>query len=175
VDGEKTTMKKLLFLFGILFALHGQAQKIAFVDTDKILEKIPDYQSAQDKLNGLALQYQKEIQDKQKLLDDMNGSFQADKILLSQSMRQKRLEEITKVQEVLSDLRKNRFGPNGDLFKERQKMVKPIQDKVYKAIQKIAENGRYAFVLDSSSQLAVLYYNDKYDKTDAVLKELGYL
>jgi outer membrane protein len=168
-------MKNLLFLFGILFACYSQAQKIAFVDTDKILEKIPDYQSAQDKLNGLALQYQKEIQDKQKLLDDMNGSFQADKILLSQSMRQKRLEEITKVQEVLSDLRKNRFGPNGDLFKERQKMVKPIQDKVYKAIQKIAENGRYAFVLDSSSQLAVLYYNDKYDKTDAVLKELGYL
>jgi outer membrane protein len=168
-------MKNLLFLFGILFACYSQAQKIAFVDTDKILEKIPDYQSAQDKLNGLAVQYQKEIQDKQKILDDMNGSFQADKILLSQSMREKRLEEITKAQEVLSDLKKNRFGPSGDLFKERQKMVKPIQDKVYKAIQKIAENGRYAFVLDSSSRLAVLYYNDKYDKTDAVLKELGYL
>ena len=90
-------------------------------------------------------------------------------------MPQKRLDEISKVQEELSDLKKNRFGPNGDLFKERQKMVKPIQDKVYKAIQKIAENGRFAFVLDSSSELAVLYYNDKYDKTNDVLKELGYL
>lgn len=168
-------MKKLLFLFGVLFAFYSQAQKIAFVDTDRILEKIPDYKSAQDKLNGLAVQYQKEIQDQQKLLDDMNASFQADKILLSQSMRDKRVQEISKVQEILSDLRKNRFGSNGDLFKERQKMVKPIQDKVYKAIQKIAESGRYAFVLDSSSQLAVLYYNDKYDKTEAVLKELGYL
>ena len=168
-------MKKLLFLFGILFAFYCQAQKIAFVDTDRILEKIPDYKSAQDKLNGLAVQYQKEIQDQQKLLDDMNASFQADKILLSQSMRDKRVQEISKVQDMLSDLRKNRFGTNGDLFKERQKMVKPIQDKVYKAIQKIAESGRYAFVLDSSSQLAVLYYNDKYDKTEAVLKELGYL
>lgn len=168
-------MKKLLFLFGVLFAFYSQAQKIAFVDTDRILEKIPDYKSAQDKLNGLAVQYQKEIQDQQKLLDDMNASFQADKILLSQSMRDKRVQEISKVQEILSDLRKNRFGTNGDLFKERQKMVKPIQDKVYKAIQKIAESGRYAFVLDSSSQLAVLYYNDKYDKTEAVLKELGYL
>ena len=159
-------MKNLFFLFGILLALHTQAQKIAFVNTDKILNKIPDYQSAQDKLDGLAVQYQKEIQDKQKLLDDMNASFQADKILLSQSMREKRLDEISKVQEELSDLKKNRFGPNGDLFKERQKMVKPIQDKVYKAIQKIAENGRFAFVLDSSSELAVLYYNDKYDKTN---------
>ena len=168
-------MKKLLFIFGILFVLTSQAQKIAFVDTDKILEKIPDYQSAQDKLNDLAVQYQKEIQDQQKIVDDMNGSFQADKILLSQSMRDKRLEEIVKAQEELSDMRKTRFGPNGDLFKERQKMVKPIQDKVYKAIQKMAENGRYAFVLDSSSELAVLYYSDKYDKTDAVLKELGYL
>ncbi|MBL57045.1 MAG: hypothetical protein CMP61_07660 [Flavobacteriales bacterium] len=168
-------MKNLFFLFGILLALHTQAQKIAFVNTDKILNKIPDYQSAQDKLDGLAVQYQKEIQDKQKLLDDMNASFQADKILLSQSMREKRLDEISKVQEELSDLKKNRFGPNGDLFKERQKMVKPIQDKVYKAIQKIAENGRFAFVLDSSSELAVLYYNDKYDKTNDVLKELGYL
>ena len=168
-------MKNLFFLFGILLALHTQAQKIAFVNTDKILNKIPDYQSAQDKLDGLAVQYQKEIQDKQKLLDDMNASFQADKILLSQSMREKRLDEISKVQEELSDLKKNRFGPNGDLFKERQKMVKPIQDKIYKAIQKIAENGRFAFVLDSSSELAVLYYNDKYDKTNDVLKELGYL
>lgn len=168
-------MKNLFFLFGILLALHTQAQKIAFVNTDKILNKIPDYQSAQDKLDGLAVQYQKEIQDKQKLLDDMNASFQADKILLSQSMRETRLDEISKVQEELSDLKKNRFGPNGDLFKERQKMVKPIQDKVYKAIQKIAENGRFAFVLDSSSELAVLYYNDKYDKTNDVLKELGYL
>lgn len=168
-------MKKLLLIFGILFALSSQAQKIAFVNTDKILEKIPEYQSAQGKLDALAIQYQKEIEEKQASINKLNATFQADKILLSQSMRTKRQEEIKKAEFELSELRKKYFGPKGELFKERQKMVKPIQDKVYKAIQEMAEAGRFAFVLDSSSEIAVLYYNDKYDKTDTVLKNLGYL
>lgn len=168
-------MKKLIFIFGMLLAFSGQAQKIAFVNTDKILDKIPEYKSAQDKLDGLAVQYQKEIEDKQESINRLNSSFQADKILLSKSMRKKRQEEIAKTQFELSELKKKRFGPKGDLFKERQKMVKPIQDKVYKAIQEVAEGGRFAFVLDSASEIAVLYYNDKYDKTDDVLKKLGYL
>ena len=168
-------MKKILLLFGILFALSSQAQKIAFVNTDKILEKIPEYKSAQEKLDALALQYQKEIEEKQGAINQLHASFQADKILLSKSMRIKRSEEISKAEFELSELRKEYFGPKGNLFKERQKMVKPIQDKVYKAIQEMADSGRFAFVLDSSSEIAVLYYSDKYDKTDAVLKNLGYL
>jgi len=175
VDGKIKIMKKLVFLFGILFAFSGQAQKIAFVNTDKILEKVPEYQSAQEKLDVLAVQYQKEIEEKQAEINKMNASYQADKILLSKSMRVKRQEELSKTEFELSELRKKRFGPKGDLFKERQKMVKPIQDKIYKAIQKVAEEGRFAFVLDSASEVAILYYSDKYDKTDDVLKELGYL
>ncbi len=168
-------MKKILLIFGILFALSSQAQKIAFVNTDKILEKIPEYKSAQEKLDALALKYQKEIEEKQDAINQLNSSFQADKILLSKSMRIKRSEEIRKAEFDLSELRKKYFGPKGNLFKERQKMVKPIQDKIYKAIQEMADSGRFAFVLDSSSEIAVLYYSDKYDKTDAVLKNLGYL
>ncbi len=168
-------MKKIILLFGILFALSSQAQKIAFVNTDKILEKIPEYKSAQEKLDALALQYQKEIEEKQDAINKLNASFQADKILLSKSMRIKRSEEVDKAELELSELRKKYFGPKGNLFKERQKMVKPIQDRVYKAIQEMADSGRFAFVLDSSSEIAVLYYSDKYDKTDAVLKNLGYL
>ncbi len=168
-------MKKILLIFGILFVLTSQAQKIAFVNTDKILEKIPEYTSAQEKIDALALQYQKEIEEKQTFINELNASFQADKILLSKSMRIKRNEEISKAEDELSELRKKYFGPKGNLFKERQKMVKPIQDKIYKAIQEMADSGRFAFVLDSSSEIAVLYYSDKYDKTDAVLKNLGYL
>ena len=168
-------MKKTLLIFGIFFALVSQAQKIAFVNTDKILEKIPEYTSAQEKIDALALEYQKEIEEKQTNINELNASFQADKILLSKSMRIKRSEEISKAEIQLSELRKKHFGPKGNLFKERQKMVKPIQDKVYKAIQEMADSGRFAFVLDSSSEIAVLYYSDKYDKTDAVLKNLGYL
>tara|TARA_B100000614_G_scaffold212837_1_gene196412 strand:- start:238 stop:762 length:525 start_codon:yes stop_codon:yes gene_type:complete len=172
---KKNNMKKILLIFGILFALSSQAQKIAFVNTDKILEKIPEYKSAQEKLDALALKYQKEIEEKQDAINQLNSSFQADKILLSKSMRIKRSEEIRKAEFDLSELRKKYFGPKGNLFKERQKMVKPIQDKIYKAIQEMADSGRFAFVLDSSSEIAVLYYSDKYDKTDAVLKNLGYL
>lgn len=168
-------MKNILLLFGMLFVLGVNAQKIAFVDTDRILDKIPEYKSAQDKLDALAIQYQKDIEELQTDLDNMNASYQADKILLSKSMRTKREEEIAKKQFELSELKKKHFGPKGDLFKERQKLVKPIQDKVYKAIQEVAESGRYAFILDSSSKFAVLYYSDKYDKTDDVLKKLGYL
>ncbi len=168
-------MKNLFVVFGILIALSSYAQKIAFVNTDKILEKIPEYQSAQEKLDALAIQYQKEIEEKQASINKLNASFQADKILLSKSMRTKRQDQINKAEFELSELRKKYFGPNGELFKERQKMVKPIQDKVYKAIQEMAEAGRFSFVLDSSSEIAVLYYNNMYDKTDIVLKNLGYL
>lgn len=168
-------MKNVLLVFGMLFVLGVNAQKIAFVDTDRILDKIPEYKSAQDKLDALAIQYQKDIEELQTDLDNMNASYQADKILLSKSMRTKREEDILKKQFELSELKKKHFGPKGDLFKERQKLVKPIQDKVYKAIQEVAEAGRYAFILDSSSKFAVLYYSDKYDKTDDVLKKLGYL
>ena len=168
-------MRNLFVVFGILIALSSYAQKIAFVNTDKILEKIPEYQSAQEKLDALAIQYQKEIEEKQASINKLNASFQADKILLSKSMRTKRQDQINKAEFELSELRKKYFGPNGELFKERQKMVKPIQDKVYKAIQEMAEAGRFSFVLDSSSEIAVLYYNNKYDKTDIVLKNLGYL
>lgn len=168
-------MKNLFFIIGTLFVLSTSAQKIAFVDTDRILNKIPEYGEAQKKLDALALQYQKEIEDKQAEIDKMNATYQADKILLSQTMRKKREESIQKAQFELSELKTKRFGPKGDLFKERQRLVKPIQDKVYKAITEVAESGRYAFVLDSSSKFAVLYYNEKYDKTNDVLKELGYL
>ena len=168
-------MKKIILIFGMLFALSGQAQKIAFVNTDKILEKIPEYKSAQEKLDALAVQYQKEIEEKQAFINQLNASFQADKILLSKSMRIKRKEEISKAEFELSELRKKYFGPKGNLYKERQKMVKPIQDKIYKAIQDMATIQRFAFVLDSSSEIAVLYYSDKYDKTNDVLKNLGYL
>lgn len=168
-------MKNLFFILGTLFVLNSTAQKIAFVDTDKILGKIPEYNEAQKKMDALALQYQKEIAEQQESINKMNATYQADKILLSQTMRVKREQEIETATYNLSELKTKRFGPKGDLFKERQKLIKPIQDKVYKAIKEVAEDGRYAFVLDSSSKFAVLYYNDKYDKTEDVLKELGYL
>tara|TARA_B100000795_G_scaffold136560_1_gene101984 strand:- start:3977 stop:4501 length:525 start_codon:yes stop_codon:yes gene_type:complete len=168
-------MKKIIFLFGMLVALSMQAQKIAFVNTQEILNQIPEYATAQEKLDGLAKQYQEDIEKGSEAIDQLYSTYQADKILLSENMRKQRELEINKAKLTLSDLKKEHFGSDGNLYKERQKLIKPIQDKVYKAIQEVAQKGSYAFVLDSASDVAVLYYNSKYDKTDQVLKKLGYL
>ena len=164
-----------LFLFGMLVVLSMQAQKIAFVNTQEILNQIPEYEEAQNKIDSLAKQYQENIEKASKQIENLYSTYLADKILLSENMRTQRKEEIDKAKVNLSFLKKKHFGSNGDLYKERQKLIKPIQDKVYTAIQDVAQKGSYAFVLDSASDVAVLYYNSKYDKTDLVLKKLGYL
>ena len=170
-------MRKIAFLFsfGMLVAFSMKAQKIAFVNTQEILNQIPEYEEAQDKIDGFAKQYQEDIEKASKHIEKLYSTYLADKILLSENMRNQRKEEINKAEVNLSSLKKKHFGSNGDLYKERQKLIKPIQDKVYAAIQDVAQKGSYAFVLDSASDIAVLYYNSKYDKTDLVLKKLGYL
>ena len=164
-----------LFWFGMLVAFSMKAQKIAFVNTQEILNQIPEYEEAQDKIDGFAKQYQEEIEKASKQIEKLYSTYLADKILLSENMRTQRKQEIDEAKVNLSSLKKKHFGSNGDLYKERQKLIKPIQDKVYAAIQDVAQKGSYAFVLDSASDVAVLYYNSKYDKTDLVLKKLGYL
>lgn len=170
-------MRKIAFLFsfGMLVAFSMKAQKIAFVNTQEILNQIPEYEEAQDKIDGFAIQYQEDIEKASKQIEKLYSTYLADKILLSENMRNQRKDEINKAEVNLSSLKKKHFGSNGDLYKERQKLIKPIQDKVYAAIQDVAQKGSYAFVLDSASDIAVLYYNSKYDKTDLVLKKLGYL
>lgn len=175
VGKKNNDMKKIVFLFGMLIVFSMEAQKIAFVNTQEILNQIPEYAAAQEKLDGLAKQYQEDIEKASKVIDQLYSTYQADKILLSENMRKQREEEINKAKFNLSDLKKKHFGSEGNLYKERQKLIKPIQDKVYNAIQDVAQKGSYAFVLDSASDIAVLYYNSKYDKTDQVLKKLGYL
>lgn len=168
-------MKNVLLLFGLLFVLNVNAQRAAFVDTDKILEQIPAYRTAQEQLDNLANQYRDEIKNMQKQLDKMMYTFKADKILLTPEMRDKREAEIEEQRKALDKLKRQRFGENGDLFKERQKLIKPIQDKVYEAIKEVADRGNYTLIIDIADNPSVLYYDEKYDKTEDVLKKLGYL
>lgn len=170
-------MKKHLtiFIFGLFIALSSFSQKIAFVNVQFVLSKVPDYQTAQEKLNEIAEGYKKEVVEQKELISKLYSSYQADKILLSTEMREKKENEITTAEEQLDLLKAKRFGENGDLFKERQKLIKPIQDKVYEAITDVAEQKGFLLMLDVSSDLAILYYSDKYDKTEDVIKKLGYL
>ena len=168
-------MKRILFLSALMIlGFAGFGQKFAFVDSDYILKKIPQYRSAQEQLDKVAVQYQKEVEDKFTSLDEQVRSYQTEKVLLTQDMRNKREQEIMVKQKEAQDLQRNYFGPDGVLFKKRTELIKPIQDQVYNAVKDLAAEGGYAAIFDVASNPTVLYSNPKYDKSDEVLQKLGY-
>ncbi len=170
--------KQFLSLFVLalftLFAHNAMAQRYAYVDTKYILEKLPDYKTAQIKLDDQAKAWQTEIDQKGDALKKMYTKYQAEEFLLSADMKKQREEDIIRAENELKDLQKARFGVNGDLFKKRQELIQPIQDKVFDAIQKLAENRQYDFVFDKASgSTGILYSNPKLDLSEEVLKRLG--
>jgi len=169
-------MKKILFLlFGALLlnASNIKAQRYAIIDTKYILSKIPDYVDADKKLQLLSDQWQKEIDDKQGELDRMLKDYDAEQYMLSEDLKKKREAEISIKEKDIRELQKKHFGYEGDLFKQRQRIVKPIQDKVFTAIQKIAISRGYDFILDKSEGITVIFADPKLDKSDDVLREMG--
>ncbi|CAI8327861.1 MAG: Uncharacterised protein [Cryomorphaceae bacterium] len=168
-------MKKFLLLLVISFlTLSIQAQKFAYVDTDYILNKIPDFKQAQDKLDALSTDWQKEIENKYSDVEKMYRAYQQEQVLLTADMKEKREGAIIKKETDAKNLQQKYFGPEGSLYIKRQELIKPIQDKIYDAIQQLAADNKYAIVFDSSSDLILLYKNDNYDKSDKVLNLMGY-
>ena len=169
-------MKKLLFvalfLMGTLVGAHSQ-QRYAVIDTKYILERIPAYKEADAKLKLTGEQWQKEIDDLQVQLDKMYKNYESEQFMLTEALKKKREDELFEKEKQVRDLQKKRFGYEGDLFKERQRLIKPVQDKVYDAIQKIATSRSYDFVLDKSEGITIIFADPKLDKSDDVLKELG--
>jgi len=168
-------MKKIV-LFSIAFlalAFAANAQRYAIIDTKYILNKIPEYKDADKKLQQIGEQWQKEIDDKQSQLDKMYKNYEAEQFMLTDDLKKKREDELFMKEKEIRDLQKRRFGYEGDLFKERQRLVKPVQDKVYNAVQKIAVARSYDFVLDKSEGITIIFADPKLDKSDDVLKELG--
>jgi outer membrane protein len=168
-------MKKLLLLVVLSLGLlaGADAQRYAIVDTKYILDKMPEYKAAQQKLDQFSIQWQKEIDDKQALLDRMYRDFEAEQVMLSDELKKKRSDELFMREKEVRDLQRKRFGFEGDLFKRRQELVKPIQDKVYNAIQKIAVSRSYDFILDKSEGITIIFADPKLDRSEDVLKELG--
>lgn len=154
--------------------MQSAAQKFCYVNTEYILENIPEYKSAMQQLDQISIQWQKEIEAKYTHIDKLYKDYQAEQILLTEEMRKKREQEIVNREKEAKDLQKQRFGYEGDLFKKKQELVKPIQDKIYNAIKKMATDQSYAVVFDKSSDLIMLYTNAKYDKSDEILLQLGY-
>ncbi|MEO0000717.1 MAG: hypothetical protein RL766_763 [Bacteroidota bacterium] len=166
-------MKRIfIFLLAGMFSLQLQAQRYAVIDTRYILGKLPEYAEAQKKLDAFSVQWQKEIDDKQFELDQLYRNFESEKVMLSEELLKKREDDIFNREKALRDLQKKRFGFEGDLFKRRQELVKPIQDKVYNAVQKIAVARQYDLILDKSEGITIIFADPKLDRSDDILKEL---
>ena len=168
-------MKKFFLIAAtfMLFNVSSYAQRYAIIDTKYILGKMPEYVDADKKLQDVSNQWQKEIDQRQADLDKMYKDYDAEQFMLSEDLKKKREDELFNKEKELRELQKKRFGYQGDLFKEREKLVKPLQDKVYNAVQKIAVARGYDFILDKSEGITVIFADPKLDKSDEVLRELG--
>ena len=168
-------MKKIIFIVSILFITNLlYAQKFAYVDTEYILNKVPEYKQAQEKLDNYSKSWQTEIENKMKKVEELFRSYQNEQILLTEEMKISRENLILNEEKKIQDLQIKYFGPEGLLFNKRQELVKPLQDKIYDAIQQLALNNKYSVIFDSSSDLIMLYSNNNLDKSDKVLELMGY-
>jgi outer membrane protein len=167
-------MKNILFAIGFLFfGFFTHAQKYAVIDTRYILDRMPEYKAAQQSLDRMAAVWQSQIDSMQVSLDKMYRDFEAEQVMLTPELKKRREDQLFAREKELRDLQRRRFGFEGDLFKKRQELVKPVQDKVYNAIQKLANARGYDFVLDKSEGITVIFADPKLDKSEDVLRELG--
>ncbi len=167
-------MKRIFLFVALLFPLALFAQKYACVNTEYILSNIPDYSRAQSQLDKLAANWQKELEQKFQEIDRLYKTYQQEAYLLPDNLKRKREDELKAKESEARELQNKYFGPGGDLDKKRAELMKPIQDRVYNAIERIANEKSYAFILDKSGSATLLYVNAKYDVSDLVLDMLGY-
>ena len=169
-------MKKiaLLSVLIVLTSAISVAQKYAFVDSEYIRKNIPAFNAAQEQLDKLSKQWEKEVSDGYAVVEQMYKSYQSESVLLSQDMKTKREEAIVTKEKEIKDLQNKYFGMEGELFKKREELVKPVQDEILKAIKEIAVDGSYAVIFDTAAGGNILFANPKYDLSDQVLQKLGY-
>lgn len=158
-----------LFLFALTAA---SAQRIACVDVNRVLETIQEYQAAQQELDRIAAKWRQDIAQEYDKIKGMYNRYQAEQVLLSDEARRQREEEIMAKEKEVRDLQKDYFGPEGQLFKKRQDLVRPIQDKVYSAIEEYASDRGYDFIFDKGGNAGIIFSNPQYDVTDDILRRL---
>jgi outer membrane protein len=163
----------LLAVLLLIVAPEAHAQKFGWVDSEFIMGKMPEYAKAQQELNRLSDTWQKEIEAQQKDLDKLHRNYQNEEVVLTEAMKKKRQDEILLKEQELKAYRNKQFGYEGQLFKKRQELNKPVQDKVFEAVEKVAKKKTLAVVFDKSGDLTMLYTNPAHDYTEFVLEELG--
>lgn len=173
---KKYILMAVVGLMGLASAAftQAQAQKYAYVNTEYILSNIPEFAQAQEQIDKLSIEWQKELEEKFAEIDALYKKFQNDAPLLTQDMKNRRENEIIGKEKAAKDLQKKRFGVDGDLYKQRAEMIQPIQDKVYTAIEKKAKQKQFVFVFDRADNSGILYADPKNDISNEVLKDMGY-
>ncbi|MBQ4433689.1 MAG: OmpH family outer membrane protein [Bacteroidales bacterium] len=167
-------MKKLLAIVLIAFmTLPLFGQKYAYIDSEYILSNMPDYVEAQAELDRIAAEWQKEIEKQFSSIDSMYKKYQVEAITLPDNMKKRREDAIIAAEQAAKDLQKKRFGKDGDLFKKREELVKPIQDRVFTAIDEYAKEKGYAFVFDVAGAMTIIYADPKWDINDQIMQKLG--
>jgi len=168
-------MKKTIFiLFFTLVTLTGAfAQRFAYVDSEYILKQMPEYTSAQKQIEALSVSWQKEVDQRFQEIDRLYKAYQADQVLMTADMKKRREAEIADKEKTAKDFQRQKFGPEGELASKSNSIMKPIQDKMAKAIQAVAENENLDMVFDKNSEVIMLYANPRYDKSADVLTKLG--
>ena len=169
-------MKRTLIITAlVIFASVATfAQKFAYVDSEFILENIPEYADAKTEVDELSIQWQRDIEEKFAEIDQLYKNFKAEAVLLPEDIKIKREEEIISKEKAAKDLQRKRFGSEGDLFKRREELVKPIQEKIYSAIESIAAADNYAVIFDKAGSVSMMYSNPRYDISEEVLDKMGY-
>jgi len=157
----------------LLTGVAAHAQRIAFVDTKYILEQMPEYAAAQQELDLNSKKWQDEIDDRWGQIKRLREAFNAEAILLTEEMKKSRQEEISKKEQEARDVQQKRFGVGGDLFKKRQELIQPIQDRIFDAVKEVAGTSYVAIFDIGGVGNNVLYASEKYDKSDSVLRKLG--
>lgn len=157
-------------IFGLTFV---QAQRFGYIDTDYVLNKMPEYKKAQDEISQLSQGWEKEVQDMDRNIQGLYSALQAEQVLLTEEMKKERTEAIQKKEAELKEYQKKVFGFGGLFFLKKQELIKPVMDKVWDAVEKVAKQNNLAIVFDKASQLVMIYTDPRYDYTDFVLEELG--
>ena len=168
-------MKNILLALSFLIITSSSwAQKFAYVDSQFILEHIPEYKQAKQQLDDLSYDWQEDIEKAYTQIDQLYRAYQTDKVLLTDKMRQTREDEIIQKEKDVKELQQQRFGTEGDLFKKQEELIRPIQNQIYNAIQEFATDGRYGVIFDKSSDLLMLFADENLDKSERILDKLGY-
>ena len=167
-------MGSLTLLLAAL-SLPALSQKFAYIDSEYVLQHMPEYASAQTELNNYAIQWQAEIEAKLEAADRLEVAYRAERVLLTPEMRVKREEEIAKKRVEAKEMQKLRFGVEGELFQKRQELIEPVQQQIFESLKDIASGSGYMVIFDKSNQSNMLYTNPKYDISDRLIKKLGYV